>query len=296
MNRDIANLMLQVLRSGSLDAVARHVPCSMDQLLIKLRGLEQELGVQLLRFRSTAPQQVEATEAGRRFLQRAPVWLQQQRQFEEGLNETGQPRSLRVYASHYLASYLLIDLLRQFRIEHPDNHIRVSVRTEQQILGAMLQTEECAIGLSAPVEFPEQIEYRHWFDMDWHLVVPSEHPLSGAGRVSLRDLAEQDLILFEPGSTGRQHVLEAFHAAEVRPRIALQATTTTIVLQMVEAGLGVSLLPMLASGRTTAGMSVSAIPIVERIQPIQSGIFVPMIWAQDPQVQSFLRIARQCER
>ena len=48
------------------------------------------------------------------------------------------------------------------------------------------------------------------------------------------------LILFERGSTGRRHVMDAFHAEGLSPRVDMEATNTEIIVRMVEAGLGVS--------------------------------------------------------
>lgn len=286
--------MLNLLRSGSLETTVQSTGENLDAVVTQLRAIEQELGARLFRFVSGSTHRIEPTVAGRRFLQRAPGLINQQRIFEEALNGPSDPGALRIFASHYLASYLLIDLLPDYQRLQPDSRVRVSVRTEQQILGAMLQADECSLGLSAPVEFPEQVEYRHWFDMSWFLVVPDHHPLAGAKVISLTQLAQEHLILFEPGSTGRQHVLEAFHAAEVQPKIGMQATTTAIILQMIEAGLGVSILPLLPCGRTTADKALKVIPISEPIQSIQSGIFIPTIWLQDPQVQCFLELAKRC--
>ena len=58
---------------------------------------------------------------------------------------------------------------------------------------------------------------------------------------------------FEPGSTGRQHVLEAFYRRELTPTVAMEATTTQLVVRMVEAVRTVFLadpLKMLRSGWT----------------------------------------------
>jgi len=50
--------------------------------------------------------------------------------------------------------------------------------------------------------------------MTWNLIVPRGHRIAGRRRVKLEQLVREPLILYERGSTGRQHVLDAFYDAD----------------------------------------------------------------------------------
>jgi DNA-binding transcriptional LysR family regulator len=52
----------------------------------------------------------------------------------------------------------------------------------------------------------------------------------------------------------------------------METTTTDIVIRMVEAGLGISIVPLLPGGAVTQGRRVAIRPIVDPIRPINSGI------------------------
>ena len=80
------------------------------------------------------------------------------------------------------------------------------------------------------------------------------------------------MILFERGSTGRQHILDAFHEQQLSPQVHMETTTTEIVVRMVEAGLGIAIVPLLPSGAVTRGRKVAIRPIADPIRPIHSGI------------------------
>ncbi|MBI2398026.1 MAG: hypothetical protein HYV17_09520 [Xanthomonadales bacterium] len=291
-DRPSLDATLTLLREGSL-AAAAGVGRDAEAVLVAARAVESRLGVRLFAFAPGSPDRIEATADGRRFLHRAPRLLAEERQFLDAFQCDAEAQSLRVLCSHYLASYLLIEIIGRYLAAHPALPLRLSVRTEQQILGALLQGEERAVGFAAPVDFPEEVRYTHWFDLQWALVVPCAHRFATPARaVSLQELAQEKLILFEPGSTGRQHVLEALHAAQVRVSAAMQATGTGVIVQMVEAGLGVAILPLLASGRVTAGHAVRVVPLVESVQPIQSGILVANAWAEDPQILDLIAFVR----
>ncbi len=113
-------------------------------------------------------------------------------------------------------------------------------RTEREIEAGLLNEPDLDFGVAAPYEAAPGLEYRHLFSLDWGLVAPPRHPLLHRPGLTLRDLADQPLICFERGSTGRQHVLDAFHALSLSPRIVMETTNTEIVVRMVEAGLGLS--------------------------------------------------------
>jgi len=66
--------------------------------------------------------------------------------------------------------------------------------------------------------------------------------------------------------------VQAFHEQNLSPRIHMETTTTEIVIRMVEAGLGVSIVPLLTSGAVTRGRKVAIRTIADPIRPIHSGI------------------------
>jgi DNA-binding transcriptional LysR family regulator len=179
-----------------------------------------------------------------------------------------------VAATQYLILYVLIDAVRRFHAAFPNIRVRLSNHTEQEIEAALLDDPELALGVAAPYESLPELEYRHLFSMDWSLVAPPRHPLLRKKSLKLQDLADLPLILFERGSTGRQHVMDAFHGAGLSPRIDMETTNTEIIVRMVEAGLGVSLVPLMPSGAVTRGHRVSTRSLGKQIRPIHSGILL----------------------
>jgi DNA-binding transcriptional LysR family regulator len=100
------------------------------------------------------------------------------------------------------------------------------------------------------------------------------------------------LILFEQGSTGRQHVLDAFRGRGLTPRVDMEATTTGIVVKMVEAGLGVSLVPLMPNGAVTRGTKVGARRLPGQIRPIHSGILKRRGEQPEEAAEAFIRFLR----
>jgi len=263
---------LELARLGSLRAAAGALHLTEQGLRGRLLGLEERLGIELYR-KQRGPRKVgPLTEKGRRFLPQAMAFLEQARQLAEAAGRAGPPRDITVAASQYLILYVLIEAVGKFHATHPDFRVRLSNRTEQEIEKALLEDPDVSLGVAAPYETTADLEYRHLFSMDWSLIAPPRHPLLQRRRLTLAQLAEQPLILFERGSTGRQHVMDAFHGAGLSPRIELETTTTEIIVRMVEAGLGVSIVPLMPSGAVTRGRRVGVRPLGNQIRPIHSGI------------------------
>jgi DNA-binding transcriptional LysR family regulator len=208
------------------------------------------------------------------FLPHALAFLDRARQLGEVFAAPSEPHEIHVIATQYLILYVLIDAVRNFHLAYPQVRVRLSNRTEQEIEDELLRDPEVTLGVAAPYESPAELEYRHLFSMDWSLVTGPRHPLIRKPTLSLADLTDLPLILFERGSTGRGHVMDAFHRESLSPRVEMETTNTEIIVRMVEAGLGVSIVPLMPSGVVTRGHKVAARSLGKLIRPIDSGILV----------------------
>jgi DNA-binding transcriptional LysR family regulator len=272
LSTDQVSAFVELSRQGSLRGAAGVLHITEQGLRNRLLALEARLGVSLYR-KSRGPRRVEPlTDAGRRFLPHALAFLERARQLTDLFGGAAEPRELHVAATQYLILYVLIDAVRRFHRAFPDIHVRLTNRTEQEIEAALLQDPELALGVAAPYESAPGLEYHHLFSMEWSLIAPPEHPLLRKRRLALADLLDLPLILFERGSTGRQHVMDAFHGAELSPRVDMETTNTEIIVRMVEAGLGVSIVPLMPNGAVTRGRKISVRSLGGQIRPIHSGV------------------------
>ncbi len=279
---------VEVARLGSLRAAAGALHLTEQGLRSRLLVLEERLGVELYRKQRGPRRAGPLTDQGRRFLPHATAFLEHARQLAESTGRAPVLREIIVAASQYLILYVLIDAVRRFQAAFPGYRVRLSDRTEQEIEQALLEDPEIALGVAAPYETSADLEYRHLFSMDWSLIAPPRHPLLRRRRLTLADLADVPLILFERGSTGRQHVIDAFHGAGLSLRVDMETTTTEIVVRMVEAGLGVSIVPLMSSGAVTRGRRVGVRSLGTQIRPIHSGVLLRRGQPLSPAAKAFV--------
>ena len=76
--------------------------------------------------------------------------------------------------------------------------------------------------------------------------LPSTHPLAAADRIKPQHLWREDLLLLKDGHCLREHALEACHLAKRSATDSFEATSLATLVQMVDNGLGTTLLPRLA--------------------------------------------------
>ncbi|HXX93529.1 MAG TPA: LysR family transcriptional regulator [Planctomycetota bacterium] len=274
LSTDQVAAFAELARSGSLRAAARSLHITEQGLRSRLLVLEERLGVELYRKQRGPRRTGPLTDPGRRFLPHAMAFLSHARELAEFSGAVRAPREIRVAASQYLILYVLIDAVRRFHDAFPDYQVRLHSRTEREIEKALREDSELSLGVAAPYETSGDLEYLHLFSMGWSVITPRNHPLLRPRSLRLKDLVDQPLILFERGSTGRQHVMDAFHGAGLSPRVNMETTNTEIIVRMVEAGLGVSIVPLMPSGVVTQGHRVGVIPLGNQIRPIHSGVLV----------------------
>lgn len=265
---------VELARHGSLRAAAEVLFITEQGVRSRLLALEERLGVELYRKSRGMRRATPLTPQGKLLLPKAIAFLEHAQELTELFAAQPRVREVHVVASQYLIAYALIDVVRPFHARFPDIRVRLSARTEQDLEKELLENPDVMIGVAAPYESSPDLSYTHLFSMDWSLIAPRKHPLASIEKLRLADIVDAPLILYERGSTGRQHVVDAFARLGLSPRVEMEVTTTNLIVRMVEAGLGVGIVPLMPSGAVTRGHRVAIRGLDGQIRPIDSGVLV----------------------
>lgn len=280
---------VELARAGSLRTAAAALHLTEQGVRNRLVALESRLGAELYHKQRGPRRRSPLSRQGEQFLPHAVAFLDRARRLADLFTGGDGPSEVRVAATQYLTLYVMLDAIRAFHRAYPSIRVRLSTRTERDIEDALLRDPELSFGVAAPYEAGSDLDYRHLFSLDWGLIAPPGHPLLRKRGLTLADLVGQPLIVFEQGSTGRQHVLDAFRGLGLTPRVDMEATTTGVVVKMVEAGLGVSLVPLMPNGAVTRGVKVGARWLRGQIRPIHSGILTRRGETPPPAAEAFIR-------
>jgi LysR family hydrogen peroxide-inducible transcriptional activator len=105
------------------------------------------------------------------------------------------------------------------------------------------------------------VEERVLFDDAFKFAAPQDHPLSGRKTVRLDELQSEELLLLKEGHCLREHAMEACRIADPKQAAVVEATSLHTLVQMVDNGLGTTLLPQLAiDGGILRGTNLSVVP------------------------------------
>ena len=292
LSTDQIAAFVELARGGSLHAAAENLHITEQGVRNRLLALEQRLKVELYRKCRGPRRATPLTPMGQEFLPHANAFLERARDLAELFVQPRTSREIHIAASQYLLTYVLIDAVRQFQARGSGPRVRISTHNERDIEQVLMSDPHVTLGVAAPYEAAAELEYQHMFSMNWSLITPPRHRLGRQKRVRLKDLVEESLILFERGSTGRQHILDAFHEQGLHPRVHMETTTTEIMVRMVEAGFGVAIVPLLPSGVVTRGKRVAVACVADPIRPIDSGVLTRRGETLPPAAREFVAFVR----
>lgn len=223
-------------------AEACHV--SQPTLSTQIKKLEEELGVPLV---ERAPRHVMLTAAGRDIATRARRVLAEVEQMRETARRTSDPEagSVRLGLFPTLGPYLLPHVVPRIRARFPRLELLLVEEKTEVVLNMLRDGRLDAAVLALPLH-EDWLETQFLFEEPFLLAVPEGHPLAARRNLRLSALGDQHLLLLEEGHCLRDQALEVCHLAGAGEKEGFRATSLETLRQMVAAGVGVTLLPMLA--------------------------------------------------
>ena len=144
--------------------------------------------------------------------------------------------------------------------------LQLYLREEQTapVLARLRDGEIDLAMIALPFEIGD-LTVRELFDDIFQFACHRDHPLAGKKTISDSDIVDQPLLLLEEGHCLRGHALDACRLQSSRIRIQFEATSLHTIVQMVAAGLGVTLLPQLAiDSNITSAHDIQLIPLSDK--------------------------------
>nr|WP_225751626.1 LysR family transcriptional regulator [Pseudoclavibacter sp. Marseille-Q3772] len=243
-------LFVQVVNEGSINAAAAAAERSQQSVSVRMRKLEQELGLTLLARGSRGS---HPTETGILVAEWAAEFLAAQDAFSDRLAALRAERTsnLPIAASQTIAGYLLPGWLIALRAQSGiDSHPHVRAVNSHEVI-AQVHAGEVDLGFIESFEQPDGLQQRIIGQDELVVVVAPEHEWAGREHISIETLAATPLVVREEGSGTRQ-VLETL-LAQSHPNLKLaepaaEFSAVMSVRNAVAAGMGPSVMSMVTVG------------------------------------------------
>ncbi|CAG2159945.1 LysR family transcriptional regulator [Cupriavidus numazuensis] len=226
---------------GSFRMAAEALHISQPALSRRIEKLEMTLGSRLLE-RTT--RRVDMTHIGRQFLEeaRAALDILDSAVLRLGDEVALQRGLVTVAAIPSAALHFLPHAIRRFGSQHPGVRVRVIDESANAVLASVLSGES-DFGLNFVGAQEPNIEFRAIRAEPYRLALRRDHPWAGRDCIAWEELAGQRMVSVSKQSGNRALIENAIAHLKRRPTIHYEANHVVGVLALVEAGLGMAVLP-----------------------------------------------------
>ncbi len=280
---------LQVAHHRSFSRAAEALFLTQPSVTARIQSLEREIGERL--FERTG-RSVTLTDAGRAFIphaQRALTAVQEGTDAIEAVRH-GDVGSIRIGASTSIATYVLPTIFKHFRESRPRVHIHLSTGATEDVIERLLASE-LHVAITRLTQHPE-IESLHLYNDDLALVVPPNHSFASKGRVTVAEAGREPFLFFERSSSYHGLIYSMFLRGGVVPESVMELDSMETTKHMVEAGLGISILPLVSVEREVQAGALVKVEIRDMEQPGQRevGVHIMRNRAASPPLRDFLKV------
>jgi DNA-binding transcriptional LysR family regulator len=163
---------------------------------------------------------------------------------------------------------LLADVLRLFHERHPEIHLELAENGSQSLVRDLARGAlDVALVIVPPSGVDPALHTLPLLRERLSVASPrSGRPPSSRGSMTVVELSRRSLVMVRKGYDLREVTLDAYRAAGVTPRFAVEGGEMDAVLRLVEAGTGVAVVPDLVfAGRPRLRRTVLTPPLYRTV-------------------------------
>ena len=224
-----------------------------------LRDIESLLGIVLV---ERTRRIVRFTALGEKIADKAIRVLREAEELAEMARSEGQPLhgELRMGVIPTIAPFLLPAMLPKLRNEWPELKLYLREETSQAACEALNRGQLDCVLLALPFACGD-VDSAALFDDPLFVAYPGGEAPAGAS-VEVDSIDEGRMLLLEDGHCLKDHALAACNRPELRAQAAMMGTSLHTLVQMVDNGLGITIVPSMAIGAgILGGTRVDAKPL-----------------------------------
>lgn len=237
---------LAAAQHGSFSRAAEALSVAQPSLSNRIQSLERELSEILFERMGRG---VRLTDAGRVFLPHAERVL---RALQDGVQELEGTREatsgrLSIGSAPAISAYILPQVLKTYVSRYGGVDVTVRTGHSEQVLELVLR-DDVQLGLVRPL-FHAEVHTLELHQDELILVTDPTHAFARRKSVSIQEVGEESLILFDQDSSYFNLILGVFREAGIAPRQQMHLDSIEGTKKMVEQGLGMALLPKVSVER-----------------------------------------------
>lgn len=261
MRFDLVDLRLFISAAthGNLTRAAESIPMALAAASARIKALEESLCVCLFERRSRG---LALTPPGEVFMERALAMLKETARLKEDLLqfEHGTRGTIRMYANTNAINEFLPGLLASFLSRHPQLNVEMAEHTSQDIVQAVDEGEVEFGIIAGPVNTRGLQTYPFRSDR-LVLVTPRNHPMSRRESLCFYETLDWDFIGLGDRASIQVWLRKTAMLLGQSIRFRIQVGSFDAVCRMVEAGVGVSIIPQSTALRMQASAGIHIVQL-----------------------------------
>jgi LysR family hydrogen peroxide-inducible transcriptional activator len=261
---------------GHFGRAAESCFVSQSTLSAGLRELESLLGVVLV---ERTRRVVRFTPLGNRVVAKAHRLLREAEELSELVRSSGQPLAgeLRMSVIPTIAPFLLPRILPRLRKERPALKLFLREEPSAAAIESLHHGRADCVLLALPFATGE-VECERLFDDALYVAFPKDDPRDPPREVPPALIDENRLLLLEDGHCLKDHALAACNRPELRASATMIGTSLHTLVQMVDNGLGVTMLPKMA---VEAGILHDTEIIARPLKAANASREIALVWRKN---------------
>jgi len=273
---------LSIAETLHFGRTAQLIHLSQPALSLQIRALEEEVGVRLF---ERNRRKTTLTAAGSAFRDDAARALSQLDQAirKARLAGSGKLGVLRIGFISTVGVEIVPNIIRQFRELNPEVEFSLrAIPTADQV--RMLETGSLDIGFfRLPIGGHSALEVVKVHRERFVLVVPASHKLAKRRRVRLSEISGEDFVMYERTYAPGFHdlIFGMLRDARIVPNVSQTAAELSMLISLVDARMGVAILPLSAVKHSVASVVacniLDGIPMSEIGMAVRKGTRAPVI-------------------
>lgn len=243
---------LEAARQRNFTRAAAHLHLAQAALSEQIRKLESELGTPLF---NRGRRETVLTSAGETLRQHAEALLERAAAAKRAVQDLISLRGgrLTIGAIPSVSACLLPAAIAAFRKLHPLVELALYEGTSE-IVAQWVDSGRVEFGIVQLPTSSGSFDEHPLFVEPFVTLISKNHALAKQKTIALAKLADEPFILYK--GRARDTALTACRTAGFEPRIACESSELETIRSLVAAGLGIAILPRLATRQATPGCAV----------------------------------------
>ena len=240
LNLNHLRVFYEAAKNMSYTKAAKKLFITQPAVSTQIRLLEDSLNLHLFKKKGRS---IQLTEEGRTIFKYARRIFEWEKEIENVISEMNQLKvgNLRLGTTKTYARYFMPLLIHSFRTRYPGIIIHLDEGSSLDMIQSLIELKN-EVAIIAKVEDNPSVNFIPFSHEELVLILPPSHRLARRNEISIKEIAQEPVIMKENGSGTRKMVNALFKRNGINPEILMETSNTEFIKELVGRGDGISFL------------------------------------------------------